>query len=255
MPSRPTSGAISPDEPVVAAAPSVLYRFRKFARRNKAALALVAAIALVLVAATAVSSWQALVAHEARQSSDAAQKKEEAARLEEQRARVEADRLKAEAIEGEKAMEAERNVAQRESYRSSVRLAEAMLQGDEQARYRAADVLWETPPELRGWEWGHLMAQCPLEEWSIQIGQGQLEALDATPDGRLMATAGSDGTVALWDLASRRELWRTKTESVRTIDFDPRGRFLAVSGRGDWTPCFTILDLADGCCRKALGEE
>jgi serine/threonine protein kinase/Tfp pilus assembly protein PilF len=53
------------DQPVEACPPSRIYRFRKSVRRNKAALTTAALIAIVLVAATAVSSWQAVRAHRA----------------------------------------------------------------------------------------------------------------------------------------------------------------------------------------------
>jgi tRNA A-37 threonylcarbamoyl transferase component Bud32 len=46
-------------EPVQAAPPSAAYRMRKFARKHRAGLATAAAIALLLVAGIAVSSWQA----------------------------------------------------------------------------------------------------------------------------------------------------------------------------------------------------
>ena len=93
--------------------------------------------------------------------------------------------------------EADKETAQRENYRSTIKLAESMLQGDAQARYRVADILWGAQPELRGWEWGHLMARCPLEQWSLQTNQGGLDTLAASADGRFLATAGGDGTVAL----------------------------------------------------------
>lgn len=48
------------DEPVSASPPGAGYKFRKFARRNKAALRVAAVIVLLLVAATAVSSWLAV---------------------------------------------------------------------------------------------------------------------------------------------------------------------------------------------------
>jgi eukaryotic-like serine/threonine-protein kinase len=48
------------DEPVKACPPSRPYRLRKFSRRNKAMLATVGAITAVLIAATAVSMWQAV---------------------------------------------------------------------------------------------------------------------------------------------------------------------------------------------------
>ena len=46
------------DQPVTATPPSAGYQFRKFARRNKAALRVASTIAAVLVAATAVSLWK-----------------------------------------------------------------------------------------------------------------------------------------------------------------------------------------------------
>jgi tetratricopeptide (TPR) repeat protein len=55
------------DEPVTAAAPSAVYRFGKFARRNKAALSVAAAIAFILVIATAASTWQAIRATKAEE--------------------------------------------------------------------------------------------------------------------------------------------------------------------------------------------
>ncbi len=48
------------DQPVEACPPSRLYRLRKFARRNKPAVATATVIVAVLVLATAVSTWQAV---------------------------------------------------------------------------------------------------------------------------------------------------------------------------------------------------
>jgi serine/threonine protein kinase/Tfp pilus assembly protein PilF len=63
------------DEPVVACPPSAAYRFHKFARRNRAALASAASFAAVLLAATAVSGWLAVRATDAeRQAKAEAQK-------------------------------------------------------------------------------------------------------------------------------------------------------------------------------------
>ena len=53
------------DEPVSATPPSAAYKFRKFARRNKTALRVGAGFVVMLVAATIVSSWQAVRATEA----------------------------------------------------------------------------------------------------------------------------------------------------------------------------------------------
>jgi eukaryotic-like serine/threonine-protein kinase len=48
------------DEPVQAYPPSAMYRFRKFARRHRVALATTGLVALALVLGTVVSAWQAV---------------------------------------------------------------------------------------------------------------------------------------------------------------------------------------------------
>ena len=48
------------DEPVEACPPSVAYRLRKFARRNKGLIGTVGTVAAVLVLGTVVSAWQAI---------------------------------------------------------------------------------------------------------------------------------------------------------------------------------------------------
>lgn len=56
------------DEPVSASPPSAGYQFRKFARRNRAALRFAAVLTAVLVAATIVSTWQAVRATRAEKN-------------------------------------------------------------------------------------------------------------------------------------------------------------------------------------------
>src|SRR5262249_4683095 len=64
-------------EPVQAAPPTSGYRLRKFARRNRTALTIVAGFLLLLVIGTAVSTWQAILARiaesAARNERDAAE--------------------------------------------------------------------------------------------------------------------------------------------------------------------------------------
>jgi serine/threonine protein kinase/tetratricopeptide (TPR) repeat protein len=59
------------DEPVEACPPSAGYRLRKYWRRNRRVLVTAGMFAAVLVAATAVSIWQAVLAHEAQRQAEA----------------------------------------------------------------------------------------------------------------------------------------------------------------------------------------
>jgi serine/threonine protein kinase/tetratricopeptide (TPR) repeat protein len=66
------------DEPVSATPPSAAYKFRKFARRHKAALRVAAVIAALLIAATIVSSWLAVRARDAEKLANERLKNSEA---------------------------------------------------------------------------------------------------------------------------------------------------------------------------------
>jgi tetratricopeptide (TPR) repeat protein/tRNA A-37 threonylcarbamoyl transferase component Bud32 len=86
------------DEAVHACPPSATYRFRKFARRNKAALLTVVALMVALVGGTTVSTWQAVRATRATRAEQAALK---IAKANEQAARESAKRADAERTRAE----------------------------------------------------------------------------------------------------------------------------------------------------------
>ena len=88
------------DEPVLAGPPSIAYRFRKFARRNKALLTTASVVALVMIMATFISSTLAIWAVSAeRRASNREQQAQVAATSEkEQRKLAEAATNKAEEI-------------------------------------------------------------------------------------------------------------------------------------------------------------
>jgi tetratricopeptide (TPR) repeat protein len=68
------------DEPVLACPPSAAYRFRKFARRYRAMLTTLAAVAVALLLGTGVSVWQMIEADRARRLADERLEKERLAR-------------------------------------------------------------------------------------------------------------------------------------------------------------------------------
>ena len=225
-------GRFLADEPIRARHVTAWERYWRWARRNPVIAVLGGVLTALLVVVTVASLTAASYFRDSSQ-------RESTLAARESQANKEMKRIAAQA-------EADKETAQRENYRSTIKLAESMLQGDAQARYSAADILWGAQPELRGWEWGHLMARCPLEQWGLQTNQGELDTLAASADGRFLATAGRDGTVALWDSWTLKELWRQKTGRVKKLEIDPRSRHVGVGSADVSQPSFRILDVETG---------
>jgi len=82
------------DEPVQACPPSVGYRFRKFARRNKRPVQAALVVLVVLVAGIIGTAWQAIQATSGRDRASAAEAKAREAQAMEAGLRIEADKAR-----------------------------------------------------------------------------------------------------------------------------------------------------------------
>jgi len=71
---------------------------------------------------------------------------------------------------------------------------------------------------------------------------GKVSRTTASSDGKLLASVSSDGTVKLWDVASRRELrtWRVKQDGL--LKFSPNGKILAITEGGNKILIFSMDD-------------
>jgi serine/threonine protein kinase/tetratricopeptide (TPR) repeat protein len=112
------------DEPVTACPPSAAYRFRKFARRNKAALATVAMVAAALVAGIIGTSWQAIRATREADRATAAETLAERRYRAEKSARDQADAARAAEWE-------QRQIADQQKQRAEANFVKARRAVDE----------------------------------------------------------------------------------------------------------------------------
>jgi WD40 repeat protein/serine/threonine protein kinase len=255
------------DEPVQACPPSAAYRFRKFARRNRAGVLTAAGAALAVLLAVG----SALAVQAANTARVTAEQKRTSDALEREKQTTDAltRSLKAEEVTG---------------YFRNVALAERELAAGNVGR--AEELLDNCPVRLRGWEWHHLkrrphgplvfkghgsgvwtMAFSPdgdliasagvkptlgailagdlrvgeIVVWDRRTGdvrrrwlahRGPIEGIAYSPDGKRLATASWDKTVKVWDAETGKELHSLPghREYVRCVAFNRDGKFLATAG-------------------------
>ncbi len=147
-------------------------------------------------------------------------------------------RQKAEAatIAAEKAKEAEEYAA----YVARIGLTKAKI--DEGSFDRAADLLAQCPPELRGWEWGRLNYLCNLADRSWK-NPAPIDAAAFAPDGVHVATGDWDGKATIWNLQSGERLREfPQGEYVHAVAYDKQGERLAAGGSDGSVHVYRVAD-------------
>src|SRR5690606_14179888 len=69
----------------------------------------------------------------------------------------------------------------------------------------------------------------------IATDQGETNGVEYSPDGRQIAATGDDGTVRLWDVQTRRQLWSAVAHEAGAyqVGFTPDGKTIATCGKED----------------------
>ncbi len=218
------------EEPVEARPPSAWYRFRKLARRNKAALTTAALVAGVLLLGTALSTWQAVRATRAEKTAVAERDEREQARQDEAEQWRRADQNAAEARDN--ALRASRllyvahmNLAQRAWQDADVRRLRELL---DRQRPDQSGV-----PDLRGFEWHYWRRLCHSDRHTLEGPANQVLCVAFDPAGKRLAGSFQDGTVTVWDPETGRQTLSFKgaAQPVWGVAFSPDGNSLAGSGQ------------------------
>jgi WD40 repeat protein len=97
---------------------------------------------------------------------------------------------------------------------------------------RAERLLAECPSELRQWEWHYLKRLCHTDGLSLSANDQSIEYLAFNPTGGELATAGTDGFVRVWDIATGEQLrhMSSQTGRLHALAFSPDGCWIAAGG-------------------------
>ena len=176
------------DEPVLACPPSTMYKFHKFARKHRAALATAVAIAASLILGTTASAWQAVRATTAEAQANAnatlAQTSAQEAKEKAQEAGAQRDEAKQQRDEAQKQRDevqalneklaAKEQQLQRTLYAAHMNLAQHAW--DAGGAERVNELLEQHRPkpgetDLRGFEWHYLYRLCHGELLTLNTCQ------------------------------------------------------------------------------------
>jgi WD40 repeat protein/tRNA A-37 threonylcarbamoyl transferase component Bud32 len=202
-------------EPILARRSSLWERGVKWARRRPAMATLFSVLLLSFAAAVEIWIYKTLQLQYALDDRTRELRNEQEARVEDERQR--------------------RRDVSRQLYVADMRDAVQFWRGGDFERCR--DVLRRQLPaegevDHRGFEWKWLMHESQRQRAKLEMSPRHALCLVCSPDGKLLASANNDGSIALWDATEHRLLayFGEHKGRITALAFSPDGRTLTSAG-------------------------
>lgn len=145
-------------------------------------------------------------------------------------------------------------------YESDMSTAQrAWVQGDTRrvaeivGRYRASWSDRNPPPFLWRYLWGLLHQDVA----TLRGHSRSIASVAFAPDGKTLASAGSDRTLFVWDASTHRNLWRSSPlpSSVSCVVFSHQGRWVAAGGGNEGQGWIQIWNAENGSSVRILAVQ
>jgi WD40 repeat protein len=213
-------------EPIAARRAGISERIVKWVRRRPMVAALLAAVFVVTLAGVGGFAWAFDQAAEARERELFLDMETKAKEQAEQREVAEKNlRVEAEIAHGKVAQQ--EKLTQAALYLHTIALAHREWKNN---NVRRMDELLESCPKgLRNWEWHYLKRLGDPQLPTLSGHSGRVIGVAYSQNGKRLASAGTDKSVKVWDLAKRQEAFTLKghTRPIFCLAFSADGSRLA----------------------------